>query len=140
MPLPLYCESEPLPVRGRFNIGYEVFGDHLAGFGGSYSYRYVPREVFPKALDIGNSLCAFTNELDEPTDVLIDDGLGTILDEDPSPVYRFDGIDEHPLSADIPVFLGFLGDIIPIVDDQLLFGGILFTIRVGRVEARPNSM
>ena len=75
-----------------------------------------------------------------PIDVLVDGCLGVILEQNPSPANGLGGIDEHPLSTCIPVFLGLFRDLVLVVQDHILFGGVLLAVRVDGVEARPRSL
>ena len=36
--------------------------------------------------------------------------------------------------------MSFFGDLVLVVEDQLLLGGVLFAIRVDRVKARPHTL
>ena len=76
----------------------------------------------------------------EPIDVLVDGGLRVILEQDPGPTYSLCGVDEHPLSFDIPFLLCLLGDLVLVIQDELLLGRILLAVRIDRVEASPDSL
>ena len=76
----------------------------------------------------------------EPVDVLVDRVLGAILEENPGPSDRLDGIVEHPLSTNISVFRSLLRDVILVVEDEPFLGGVTFPVRADRVKARPHSL
>ena len=86
--------------------------------------------------------CVFTDELDEPIEVLIDDGLGIpyLMRIQAQRIALMASMSIHcpRTSQSSWAFSAMLFRSSMV--HQLLFGGVLFTIRVDRVEAHPNSL
>ena len=122
------------------DIHHQVLGDCGECFGRAHPHGNVPGEILPQKFDIGYPLCILPYQSMEPIDVLVDGGFRVILEQNPSPTYRLCRVDEHPLSFDIPFLLCLLGDLVLVVQDELLLGRILLAVRIDRVEASPDSL
>ena len=122
------------------DVHHKILGDDRECFGGSHPHGDVPSKIFPKELDVGNPLCILAYQSMKPVDVLVDGSLGVVLEQYPGPTNGLGSIDEHPVSFDVPFFLCLLGDLVLVVQDELLLGGILFAARVDCVETGPNSL
>ena len=85
-------------------------------------------------------LCILANQSMKPIDVLVDGGLGVVLEQYPSPTDSLCGIDEHPLSFDVPFLLCLLGDLVLVIQDEFLLRRVLLAVRIDRVETSPNSL
>ena len=122
------------------DVHHQVFGNGGERLGRAHPHGDVPREIFPQEFDVVDPLCILANQSMKPIDILVDGGLGVVLEQYPSPTDSLRGIDEHPLSFNVPFFLCLLGDLVLVVQDKLLLRRILLAVRVDRVETGPNSL